>query len=255
MQETLKRKMVSTGQAAKLCSVTPDTVLKWIKAGKIPASRTAGGHFRINREHLMAIIESGELIESPEEADRKFRFCWEYYGDNDDIGGKCADCIVYRSRALRCYEVSKLSKDQGHAKAFCKSTCDDCEYFRVVQGQDLNILIITLNEKLGEGLKESSREAAFNIRVTDNEYEGSMIVENFRPDYAVIDMEIGENRCAEIAKHLSSDPRIPFVKIIVSGQIEELPADCEGMVFATINADFTLKDLKKLIGTARQTLH
>jgi len=35
--------MVSTGQAAKLCSVTPDTILKWIKNNKIEAVQTAGG--------------------------------------------------------------------------------------------------------------------------------------------------------------------------------------------------------------------
>ena len=255
MLEINNRKMVSTGKAAKLCSVTPDTVLKWIKAGRIPANRTAGGHYRIDRELLLTIIESGELPDQQELMDKAFRFCWEYYGDEGQIGEQCANCIVFRSRALRCYEVSELSKDQGHAKAFCRSTCDDCEYFRVVQGQDINILVITQNEKLREDLRNSSRDAIFNLRATDNEYDCSMIVENFRPDYAVIDMELGETRCGEIAKHLSRDPRIPFIKIIISGQIDELPPECEKIVFATINPDFSLRDLEILIGTARQTVH
>ena len=42
----------TTGQAARLCSVTPDTVLKWIKAGRIEAQRTAGGHYRISPQEL-----------------------------------------------------------------------------------------------------------------------------------------------------------------------------------------------------------
>ena len=40
-------KHISTGKAAKMLSVTPDAVLKWIKKGKIPARRTPGGHYRI----------------------------------------------------------------------------------------------------------------------------------------------------------------------------------------------------------------
>ena len=40
--------MITTGEAADMCCVTPDAVLKWIKGGKIPGVRTAGGHYRIN---------------------------------------------------------------------------------------------------------------------------------------------------------------------------------------------------------------
>ena len=38
---------LTTGQAAKKLSVTPDTVLKWIKSGKLDAMKTPGGHNRI----------------------------------------------------------------------------------------------------------------------------------------------------------------------------------------------------------------
>src|SRR5215468_10825888 len=37
----------STHDAARICRVTPMTVIRWIKEGKIPAFRTAGGHRRI----------------------------------------------------------------------------------------------------------------------------------------------------------------------------------------------------------------
>jgi excisionase family DNA binding protein len=53
------REFITTGQAASLCSVTPDTVLKWIKAGKIPASRTPGGHYRISRSDVEQFITPG----------------------------------------------------------------------------------------------------------------------------------------------------------------------------------------------------
>jgi len=42
-----RKGLLTTGQAAKLCAVTPDTVLKWIKKGRLAATRTAGGHYRV----------------------------------------------------------------------------------------------------------------------------------------------------------------------------------------------------------------
>jgi excisionase family DNA binding protein len=37
-----QRNLLSTGRAAELCSVTPDTILKWIKRGRLSGVRTAG---------------------------------------------------------------------------------------------------------------------------------------------------------------------------------------------------------------------
>ncbi len=48
----MNSRMLTTGQAAKICSVTPDTVLKWIHSGALPARRTAGGHHRIDEQDL-----------------------------------------------------------------------------------------------------------------------------------------------------------------------------------------------------------
>ena len=46
------RDIFSTHDAARICSVTPMTVIRWIKEGKIPAFRTAGGHRRSQRPDL-----------------------------------------------------------------------------------------------------------------------------------------------------------------------------------------------------------
>ncbi|MFQ5353886.1 MAG: helix-turn-helix domain-containing protein, partial [Thermodesulfobacteriota bacterium] len=39
----------TTGEVAEFCDVTINAVKKWIAAGKLPAYRTPGGHFRIER--------------------------------------------------------------------------------------------------------------------------------------------------------------------------------------------------------------
>jgi excisionase family DNA binding protein len=43
---------LTTFEAAKLISVTPDSILKWIKSGKLAAFRTPGGHYRINIDNI-----------------------------------------------------------------------------------------------------------------------------------------------------------------------------------------------------------
>ena len=50
--------MLSTGAVARACGVTPDGVLHWIHAGKLPAFRTPGGHFRVRREDLAAFLRA-----------------------------------------------------------------------------------------------------------------------------------------------------------------------------------------------------
>ena len=53
-----KRDYLTTTQAAEMLSVSPDTVLKWVKAGKLRAHRTLGGHFRIPFQELQQLAQT-----------------------------------------------------------------------------------------------------------------------------------------------------------------------------------------------------
>src|SRR6185295_3302330 len=48
----------STHDAARICRVTPMTVIRWIEEGRIPAFKTVGGHRRIFRSDLMAFCRA-----------------------------------------------------------------------------------------------------------------------------------------------------------------------------------------------------
>ncbi len=52
------KEFLGTFEAAKLCRVSPGTVARWIKDGKLKASVTAGGHRRIHRDDLVALMQS-----------------------------------------------------------------------------------------------------------------------------------------------------------------------------------------------------
>ena len=128
---TTTKDYLSTGEAAELCSVTRDTVLKWIAAGRLPAKRTAGGHHRIPHHSLIPILQGGsttgslreETQSSPERgAALPFQYCWEFYSRNGKVPAGCMECIVYRSGTRRCYELSRLPVEAGHTRLFCERT-------------------------------------------------------------------------------------------------------------------------------------
>ena len=242
--------MLSTGQAAKLCSVTPNAVLKWIQQGKLKAVRTAGGHHRIDEkdlEGLMARTRPAARLQPAQPADRRpFQYCWEHNGGGRLLDG-CRDCVVYQMRARRCYEVIKLVPKVGHGQVFCKGTCDECDYYQIVRRQKTNVLLLTQNEMLANQLKEDAESRAFALETADCEYSCSALIEGFRPDYAVIDCALGPDTSRDLCKHLVSDPRIPFVRVIMAAEAHELPRDCDHQVFATIHKPLRIEGLSGLI--------
>ncbi len=52
---------ISVGFIAKGCGVSNATVLRWIRAGKLPAFRLPGGHYRIEFKALSEFLEKNNL--------------------------------------------------------------------------------------------------------------------------------------------------------------------------------------------------
>ncbi len=239
--------LLTTGQAAKRCGVTPDTVLKWIRTGRLPALRTAGGHHRVDAEDLDRMI--GVLKEPSEETeigDRpgggQFRYCWEYNWD-EGLHEGCNDCTVYKLRAQRCYEMAKLSPEVRPSLTFCTTTCEQCDYFRHVQAQKTNVLVVTDDEDLSNALERTGAPEDFNVRIADCEYSCSLLVDSFRPDFVVVDCSLGPDLAARTRFHLSQDPRIPFVRIILAAGAEDPTDACKDEVFAILEKPFEVTDL------------
>jgi excisionase family DNA binding protein len=60
------KRFLTTGEVAKYCAVTHLTVVNWIRAGKLMASRTPGGHNRIRREDLLQFLVEHKFPVPPE---------------------------------------------------------------------------------------------------------------------------------------------------------------------------------------------
>lgn len=62
------RRFFTTSEIARHCEVSNDGVLKWIKAGKLRAFATPGGHYRVSTEDFRAFLEHYDfpLFDEPE---------------------------------------------------------------------------------------------------------------------------------------------------------------------------------------------
>ncbi|MCP4583284.1 MAG: excisionase family DNA-binding protein [candidate division Zixibacteria bacterium] len=233
MTHSLSKDFYTTGEVAALCSVTPDTVLKWIQTGKIAASRTPGGHHRIPKDVVIPLLETEHMLPPSGNTD-SFQYCWEFYSKAGRIPDGCKTCIVFKSRTSRCYELSKPPNNDGHNAIFCKASCDNCEYYMTVHGQKINVLVVTDQDGIVDELNDDSSRYDINLRITECEYRCSMMIDKFRPDFVILDCSMGELRTGEFARQLYEDPRIPFVKVILVGPKSEIPSECNKMVFAVI---------------------
>ncbi len=62
----MKKGYLTTFQAADILAVTPDSILKWIKSGKLKARRTPGGHYSISRQKIELLLKESEKSYSRE---------------------------------------------------------------------------------------------------------------------------------------------------------------------------------------------
>jgi excisionase family DNA binding protein len=231
----------STGQVARLLSVTPDTVLKWIKGGRLPAVRTAGGHYRVAEDDVDALV-SAESSRRPV-GSGSFLYCWEYYAEGGEPGTSCQACLVYRARARRCYEMSGLAREIGYSGAYCENTCEECAYYQEVIRRPRRVLIVTESLELQRRLARTNANSNLALKFVSSEYECSAACDTFRPEYVVIDTTMSKQVRASLCSHLALDPRIPGVQIILAVDDDE-PGPQAGEFSRALPRTFHLAELE-----------
>jgi excisionase family DNA binding protein len=247
---------LTTGQAAKLCSVTPDTILKWIKKGRLAATRTAGGHYRIERSDLEPYIPRRRA--RPEVAGRapavedQVPHCWELFTDNGSVREDCEQCVVYKVGAERCFVMAELDVEIGHSRLLCQSSCDDCAYYRWVQGMATNVLVITRDDHLIHGLSVQEHERVA-MRFAHGGYEASAIIHDFRPAFVAIDVDLLFNGEAGLMDSLLSDARLPGLRVILVVPAGMVPTEYgklqRDLVVGVLERPFSAADIAAIIAS------
>jgi len=92
----------TTFEAAKLCHVSPLSIINWVNAGRLPAFRTPGGHRRIRREDLGRFMRENGIPLPEELRDGSGRSRVLVVDDEANIRDVIAESLSHRSNA---YEV------------------------------------------------------------------------------------------------------------------------------------------------------
>lgn len=127
-----KTQALSTGQAARYCYVTSETIVNWIRANRLRAQRTAGGQFRILLADLRSFMVENGMSTGLLDAETGVRpTCWEFRCEVTARYGSpaqevCQDCLVRRSGTLNCWELHGLLPVTR--RRF--NACRDCDYHR-----------------------------------------------------------------------------------------------------------------------------
>ena len=254
------RGFLTTTQAAVLLGVSPDTILKWVKAGKISSHRTLGGHYRISP----SAIELPEkdlaganysVVDAASEQDSQqsdFQYCWQFQSKNGKIKKECLSCLSYQSRSYRCYELRRQTDSEDYWQSVCNTSCEKCSYYHEVIGKERNVLILSNGRKLLKKGEDTGQTEDFRIEFAESEYECSCLVEKFRPDYFVIDYALGVRRVTALCRSIHNDKRIPVSRVIISSKENNLQDYCDKEMYGWITRPFTIRQLKSCIeGSSR----
>jgi excisionase family DNA binding protein len=119
--------ILSTGQAARYCGVTSYTVGNWVKAGKLSASRTEGGQYRIDVCDLRAFMAQNSMPTDQIDTDFSLKpHCWEFWSMRRAAAGLvCDSCLVRQSNAWKCWELHSVLPPN---KRQC-GNCAECDYY------------------------------------------------------------------------------------------------------------------------------
>lgn len=218
----VEEEWLSTGRVAKLCSVKPDTVQKWIRSGKVAAQRTAGGHYRLSRQDVATFLTAPRPARwfrpPPVECQPRPLRCWEYMSNNGTLRKECGNCVVYRVRASWCFEVLGVSQGTGHARSFCRSqdSCESCVYYRHVMGLSQGVLVVSAEDDILTALA-GRIEGGVLFRLARTGYEASTLMGTFRPSFVVLDTAMAAGHETGLLTSLLNDSRVPGLKVILYG--------------------------------------
>ncbi len=144
--------------------------------------------------------------------------------------------------------VLPVRDERSHG--YCHGACHECDYYLKVHGQRPNVLAVTSNCSLKTSIKKSVEDVGINYKATDCEYRCSMLIDRFRPDYAIIDTAMGVEKSRDFIELLYADPRLPLVRIMLIGEKREMPLRCDKMIFAIIDKHFNGHHLLNLINSS-----
>lgn len=205
-----EKQWLTTGEAARLCSVERDTVLKWIKRGRTPAARTAGGHYRIAVQDVEKLLAPSPRRQPADAA--RLLGCWDYLAAGGKIRNECRQCLAYQAAAARCFRLRHWPGLDSTQMGCGRKSCEECPYYRQVVGLPTKVLVITGDSGLRQALETADPNVALSF--ARNAYEAARIVPELWPALVVIDDEVDRGGGLTLLESLLSDPSVVGLRAI-----------------------------------------
>lgn len=246
----ISQKFLTTGQMAKLLSVTPDTVLKWIKRDKLPALRTAGGHYRVSADALYSFRpQEKDSVPRDFPMENQLLYCWEFFAEKGKTRAGCRECLIFHSQALKCFEMNRLPSGSGAKCGACADSRESCAYYHYQWGRPFKVLIVTDNPACRVALTKQETTPKIQVQLVGSEYESSMVMDRFRPDFVIVDCTMQRMKCRELCHHLAHDPRIPNTTILLATPPRQRSIPVPGSI--RIRSPISLKEVENQLDRVR----
>jgi PleD family two-component response regulator len=194
------------------------------------------------------------IPESPDTKPIKINYCWEYHAQDDDVNENCRECLIFKSKAEKCYLLAGLGKQAGHAQTFCSSSCYECEYFHFINESPINVLIISENNEMKENLKMDVKENLV-LKATCCGYETATLIQDFRPDYIIIDESMVKSNSDELCKHILEDPRAHGSQIILAIKKHRANKELPEGVCASVSIPFSAFDMEECFQNLKENFY
>ena len=210
-------RLLTTGQAAKLCSVTRDTVLKWIKRGNLFPARTAGGHYRIAFHDLEPFVPSAararnrpaRVAQGPAAGARLH--CWEYLSPGGTAKDECEKCLAFQAQAVWCFRLRQASGLESTRFCCGPERCEDCPYYRLTAGLPARVLVIATDANPGA---ELAPDPNLEMIPAHSAYEAAQVILQRPPAIIVVDEDDRGLDADGLIGDLLRDRRAAGVRIV-----------------------------------------
>ena len=217
----------TTGEVAKICGVTSQTVINWFDSGTIKGFRLFGsrGDRRVPKEHLLKFMKENKidltpLRPLPSQIPLPKRHCWEYFRQtNESHQEGCEGCLINEAQVRQCY---LLRHEVGHKGVHCNVRCEDCTYYALAQmvaQAEGWLVVFSRDEGLAGRFEDqlSDQERLVHILEVRSRYELGATVAKYPIKFIVLDTREANNRINELISQLRHDFTGPIIAIKKDG--------------------------------------
>lgn len=198
--------------------MTRDAVLKWIKQGRLPALRTAGGHYRLREQDVRRLAgalgtrRSGLAWPQTAPAGIAPLRCWEFVSSGDAPPSQCVRCLAFLAGASYCFQLRE--RVSGVSLPCCgPAACTECPYYRRVHGLPGRLLLLGSAAVLSSDLRKNKQWQILRAR---DVYRAGQLVMQYFPAVAVVDAGTGRQG-RQFIEQVLADPHAIRTRVVYVG--------------------------------------